>query len=102
MRKSALFVALAAAGLAADAADPSAFEAPVRLQAGGEFIDTEIGHAAPMVADFDGDGVKDLLVGQFGDGKLWIFRNKGSNTEPLLSAGELFKEGRPEGTVPTG
>lgn len=86
----------------AAAAQAVEFEKPVRLQAGGEFIDTEIGHAAPCVADFDGDGLKDLLVGQFGGGKLWIFRNKGTNAEPELSPGRLFKEGRPEGTVPTG
>ena len=44
---------------------------PVRLEAAGKPIDTEIGHAAPFVCDFDGDGLKDLLVGQFGDGILW-------------------------------
>ena len=38
---------------------------PVRLEAAGAVIDTPtIGHAAPFVGDFDGDGVKDLLVGQ--------------------------------------
>jgi hypothetical protein len=36
---------------------------PVRLEAAGQVIDTEIGHAAPFVTDFDGDGVQDLLVG---------------------------------------
>ena len=78
------------------------FSEPVRLQAGGKYIDTEIGHAAPWVDDWDGDGVNDLLVGQFGGGKLWIFLNKGTNREPKLAAGVLFKEGRKEGTVPTG
>jgi hypothetical protein len=83
-------------------ADATEFEEPVRLKAGGEFIDVEIGHAAPLVEDFDGDGLKDLLVGQFGGGQLWIFRNEGSHADPVFSAGKLFKEGRPEGTVPTG
>ena len=36
---------------------------PVRLEAAGKPIDTEIGHAAPFVCDFDGDALKDLLVG---------------------------------------
>lgn len=87
---------------AACAASDSELEEPIRLEANGQPIDTTIGHAAPLVADWDGDGVQDLLVGQFGEGLLWIFRNEGTNAEPLLAEGKKFKEGRPEGTVPTG
>ncbi|MCJ7674353.1 MAG: VCBS repeat-containing protein [Sedimentisphaerales bacterium] len=75
---------------------------PVRLEAAGKPIDTEIGHAAPFVCDFDGDGVKDLLVGQFGDGLLWIYRNEGTNSEPKLAAGVKFKDGKEDGRVPSG
>jgi len=75
---------------------------PVRLEAVGIPIDTQTGHAAPYVADFDGDGVQDLLVGQFGDGLLWIFRNEGTNAQPKLAAGVKFKEGREDGRVPSG
>jgi hypothetical protein len=75
---------------------------PVRLEAAGKPIDTAIGHAAPFVADFDGDGVKDLLVGQFGDGILWIFRNEGTDAAPKLAAGVKFKNGDKDGRVPTG
>ncbi len=75
---------------------------PVRLEADGKPIDTEIGHAAPFVTDFDGDGVQDLLVGQFGGGALWIFRNEGTNAEPKLAAGGKFKQGKEDGRVPTG
>ncbi|MBC8870817.1 MAG: VCBS repeat-containing protein [Planctomycetes bacterium] len=75
---------------------------PVRLEANGKAIDTEIGHAAPFVTDFDGDGVQDLLVGQFGGGQLWIYRNEGTNAEPKLAAGLKFKQGKDDGRVPTG
>ncbi len=78
------------------------FEAPVRIEAGGAAIDTDVGHAAPFVCDFDGDGVGDLLVGQFGKGLLWIYRNEGTNAEPKLAAGKKFKEGKEDGRVPTG
>ncbi len=75
---------------------------PIRIETGGAAIDTEIGHAGPFVGDFDEDGVNDLLVGQFGGGLLWLFRNEGTNAVPKLAAGTKFQEGRPEGTVPTG
>ena len=75
---------------------------PVRLEAAGKPIDTDIGHAAPFVCDFDGDGLKDLLVGQFGDGLLWIYHNEGTNSEPKLAAGDKFKEGKEDGRVPSG
>ena len=75
---------------------------PVRLEAAGKVIDTDVGHAAPFVGDFDGDGTSDLLVGQFGEGILWIYRNEGTNSHPRLAAGKKFKDGKPEGCVPTG
>jgi len=76
--------------------------APVRLEAAGKPIDTAVGHAAPFVCDFDGDGVKDLLIGQFGDGILWMYRNVGTNKQPKLAAGVKFKDGKKDGCVPTG
>lgn len=95
---------LVLAGLVLPATEDPAGELlpPVRLEADGKPIDTDIGHAAPFVGDFDGDGIKDLLVGQFGNGILWIYRNKGSNASPTLSAGVKFKEGKEDGRVPTG
>jgi hypothetical protein len=90
-------------GQTAPAADPvTEFLPPVRLEAAGKPIDTAIGHAAPFVGDFDGDGVRDLLVGQFGDGILWVYRNTGTNARPRFAAGVKFKGGGPDGRVPTG
>jgi hypothetical protein len=77
-------------------------ESPIRIEAAGKPIDTETGHAAPFVCDFDGDGVKDLLVGQFGSGILWIYRNEGTNSQPKLAAGVKFKDGKEDGRVPSG
>ena len=75
---------------------------PVRIEAAGKPIDTEVGHAAPFVGDFDGDGKRDLLVGQFGQGLLWIYRNEGTGREPRLSSGQPFKTGADLGVVPAG
>ena len=75
---------------------------PVRLQAAGKYIDTDVGHAAPFVGDFDGDGRPDLLVGQFGGGALWVFKNEGTAREFKLAAGRKYKDGAETGVVPAG
>ena len=61
-----------------------------------------VGHAAPYLYDFDLDGVRDLLVGQFGNGELLIFRNGGSDAAPVYAAGTTFEAGGAKGTVPAG
>ena len=90
------FVTMENVGLSPD------LEQPVRLEAAGKPIDTNIGHAAPFVCDFDGDKIKDLLVGQFGEGILWIYRNEGTNSQPKLAAGVKLKDGKEDGRVPSG
>jgi len=107
MRRSTLLaaaaaVALPAAAFAANApAAKSELAAPVQVQAEGKPIDiTEVGHAAPFHADFDGDGKRDLLVGQFGGGKLRVYKNTGTEAEPKFANYEYFKAGADLGTVP--
>ena len=68
------------------------FQAPVRLEASGVPVRVEgPGYAAPCWADINGDGKKDLLVGQFHQGKIRVYRNHGGGK---LAAGEwLMAEG---------
>ncbi|NOG52787.1 MAG: hypothetical protein HND57_00400 [Planctomycetes bacterium] len=83
--------------------DDSLFEAPARLKAGDGYIDTDVGHAAPYLYDFNRNGKDDLLVGQFGEGKLRIYLNRGSNAEPVYGADfQWFKADHEFGTVPSG
>ena len=75
---------------------------PVRLEADGKPIDTEIGHATPALYDWDGDGKRDLLVGQFGGGRMKILRNVGSNQAPKFAAASWFEADGKVVTTPTG
>jgi FG-GAP-like repeat len=55
------------------------FAPPVRLKAGGVAIRVEApGFASPCLADVDGDGKLDLLVGQFNKGKIQLFKGLGA------------------------
>lgn len=111
MKTAIAWIALSAAAAAApwvlaapgdDAALDPELRPPVRIEAAGKPIDTEIGHAAPLVTDWNGDGKRDLLVGQFGGGVLWIFLNEGTDAAPRLAAGTRFQAAGGDGTVPTG
>lgn len=65
-----------------------AFGKEMKLQADGKDIHVG-GDAGPFVADWDGDGKPDLLVGA-GDGSVTLFRNIGTRTKPVLAAGEIL------------
>lgn len=78
------------------------FAPPVMLKAAGAPIEGEIGHLAPYVHDWDGDGLRDLLVGQFGGGHLAIYRNRGTQTQPVYEAARWFEVGGERASVPAG
>lgn len=75
-------------------------EAPIRLEAAGGPIDTDVGHAHPFLYDFDHKGKPDLLVGQFGGGKLRIYKNVGTARAPKFGDLRWFEAGGELATVP--
>ncbi|MEM1451532.1 MAG: VCBS repeat-containing protein [Planctomycetota bacterium] len=51
------------------------FAPPIRLEAGGAPLAVEHpGYAAPTWHDIDGDGLPDLVVGQFAGGRVRVHR----------------------------
>lgn len=66
-----------------------AFGKPARLKADGKEVAVPHGDAGPCVADWDRDGLLDLIVG-CGDGSVMFYRNVGTAREPKLAEGEVL------------
>ena len=95
LRQSLLVPVFLAAGLAVVAEEEETppdvparvatewFDTPLRLAAADGIIDSgpSWGHSGPWVEDVDGDGVKDLIVGDF-SGLFRFYRNEGTNQQP--------------------
>ena len=100
MRVHNLLGTLIACILAAGTAAASELQFPVAIEAGGRPLDVEhVGHAAPFFGDFDGDGRRDLLVGEFYQGRLCIYLNEGTDVEPKFGRARVFQDGAPEGCI---
>ena len=84
-------------------------EDPVRLEADGEVIDiavvqagpsgTGAAHAGPTIADIDGDGDDDLLVGDF-PGHFWLFENETDDKDPRYTSRGYLQAGREAAKTP--
>lgn len=77
------------------------FQAPVRLTAADGVIDSgpSWGHSGPWVADVDGDGVRDLIVGDF-SGLFRFYRNTGTNQKPRYAKAVNLQAGGVDAKVP--
>ena len=76
---------------------------PVPVVADGKPIDVERqGHAAPFVGDLDGDGRPDLVVGEFHRGRVRVYRNVGTATNPRFGLHEPILASGVPASVPAG
>jgi hypothetical protein len=79
----------------------SLFQKPVRLEAAGAVIDSgpQWAHSGPCLHDVDGDGRRDLLVGDF-SGQFQLYRNVRTDREPKFAAGEWLSAAGSVAKVP--
>jgi predicted RNA-binding protein with RPS1 domain len=66
-----------------------AFGSPLKLEADGKVIKAPHGDSHPILADWDGDGIADLILG-CGDGGVHWYRNIGTPKEPKLAAANVL------------
>jgi hypothetical protein len=82
-------------------AQDAIFQKPVRLEAAGAAIDSgpQWAHSGPCFFDVNGDGRRDLLVGDF-SGQFRLYRNVGSDKEPKFAVGDWLTAGNEVAKVP--
>jgi hypothetical protein len=74
------------------------FQPPIRLTADGVPIRVDSpGYACPCWTDIDGDGKKDLLVGQYDEGKIRVYKNLGDGK---LAAGYWLQADGSDAKIP--
>jgi hypothetical protein len=79
----------------------SPFHAPIRLAAADGVIDSgpSWGHSGPWVEDVDGDGLRDLVVGDF-SGLFRVYRNMGTAKQPRYAVAVNLQAGGVDAKVP--
>jgi hypothetical protein len=70
----------------------SSLEAGVLIQDGGLPLLVQ-GQAVPRVVDWDNDGKKDLIVGQYTNGNIRLYLNQGTNNAPAFNGYTLIQSG---------
>ncbi len=65
----------------------------VKLEAAGKPINGELGHLVPRACDWNNDGKKDLIVGQFGEGAIRLYLNQGTDAAPVFREPSLLQDG---------
>ncbi len=86
---------------------PAAFAAiprfadPVLMEDSGVVIDVDY-YAAPMMYDWNRDGKKDMVVGQFTSGKIRFYPNVGDDSAPVFNGYEFMRASGAEIVLPAG
>jgi hypothetical protein len=74
-------------------ADLPTFSDPFFVQANGIDLVVTASIPDPCVVDWDGDGLKDLVIGQFSLGKIRFYPNSGTNEVPVFTTYTFLQAG---------
>ena len=74
----------------------------ILLKANGKVINVDVGHLVPCVTDWNNDGKKDLIVGQFSGGKIKLYLNHGTDSDPKFKDFTHLDAGGAEINLPAG
>ncbi len=95
MKTAILTIALAALTVftvSAQAEVIPTFSPPEFLYWGaGQIIQTENTGVIPNVGDWNGDGLKDILVGIYQSGKIYFYPNTGTNLQPVFATRSILQ-----------
>ena len=100
MQKLFVFVAVALFAPLALGLTPR-FTGPELLNDNGTPIDVGY-YGAPTMYDWNQDGAKDLILGQFDQGKIRLYLNQGPDTAPAFNGYTFFQSGGVDITLPYG
>lgn len=71
-------------------AEAPILEEGIKIQDGGSDLQVQY-CSVPCVVDWNNDGMRDLLVGQFSYGWIWLFINQGTDLNPVFNGGSLVE-----------
>ncbi len=77
------------------------FAASVLIEDNGSAIDVGY-YAAPVMFDWDLDGKKDMVIGQFHSGKIRFYPNVGEDSAPAFNGYSFMRASGVEITLPSG
>jgi hypothetical protein len=67
------------------------FTAKIPIKANGNSMKVDNSHSVPCTVDWNEDGRKDLLVGCYTNGNVYLFINSGTNTAPVFTTSAKLK-----------
>ena len=77
------------------------FSSPEYVNDNGTPIDVDY-YGAPTMVDWNADGAKDLVVGQYTEGKIRLYLNQGPDTAPVFNGYTFFASGGTDISLPYG